>query len=67
MQKEWADSKVDIYLEDLENDRLVRQSFNGVVQAPTDEQITEFINAIDMVSDLPAAHGMVVEQYRYSF
>ncbi|WP_208560676.1 hypothetical protein [Marinilactibacillus kalidii] len=66
MQKKWVDSKVDVYLNDSENDRSVRQRFNGVVEAPTVEQIAAFIGAIDSVSALPTTQGIVVEQYSYT-
>lgn len=65
MQKEWTESKVGIYFEDLENEKLVRRSFNGVIQSPTDEQVTQFAQAIDVVSDLPSSHTILVEEYRY--
>lgn len=66
MQKEWSESKVGIYFEDLENEKSIRRSFNGVVQSPTDEQITQFTQAIDTVSDLPSSHAILVEEYRYT-
>lgn len=66
MQKSWANSKVDLYFEDLENEQLVRRSFNNSIQAPSDEQITVFTHAVDTLSELPSAHTVLVESYQYS-
>ncbi len=66
MQKEWAESRVEVYFEDVANERLVRRSFNGALQSPTNEQITAFTQAIDTVSELPVSETMLVEEYRYS-
>lgn len=66
MHKEWKESKIGIYFEDAENEKSIRRSFNGVIQSPTDEQVTQFTEAIDAVSDLPSSHTILVEEYRYN-
>ncbi|WP_080146057.1 DUF1659 domain-containing protein [Marinilactibacillus piezotolerans] len=66
MQKEWAESRVEVYFEDVANERLVRRSFNGALHSPTNEQITAFTQAIDTVSELPVSETVLVEEYRYS-
>lgn len=66
MEKEWSGSKVDIFLDDAENERFVRRSFSGANQLVTDEQVTEFTQALDTVSELPVSHALLIEEYRYS-
>lgn len=67
MQKEWMENKVDIYLEDLENEKTVRRSFAGAVQNLSEDQVMAFTQAIESVNELPISHAVVVEEYRYSF
>lgn len=65
MQKVWDKSKVDLYFEDLEEDRLVRRSFNNVIEEPSDEQVTAFTHAVDELSDYPSAHTVLVQEFQY--
>lgn len=66
MIKEWSGSKVDIYLEDSVNERVIRRSFAGANQFLSDEQVTNFTNALDSVTELPVSHSVVIEEYHYS-
>lgn len=66
MQKQWENSKVDLYFEDMENEKLVRRSFRNAIEDPTDDQITAFTNAVSELSEYPSAHTVLVEEYRYS-
>ncbi|OJF97086.1 hypothetical protein [Alkalibacterium sp. 20] len=67
MQKEWDGSKVDIILEDVENEKHIRRRFNGALQGLTDEQVTAFTQALSIVNALPVSYAAVVEEYRYTF
>lgn len=67
MQKEWNGSKVDIFLEDAENEKYIRRRFNGALQGLTDEQVTLFTEALSAVNALPVSSAAVVEEYRYTF
>lgn len=65
MIKVWENSKVDIYFEDAENEKLVRQGFNNLVQGVTEEEIGAFVQAVDSLHELPKSHAIVTESYRY--
>ncbi len=65
MIKVWENSKVDVYFEDLENETLVRQGFNNLIQGATEEEIGAFVQAVDSLHELPSAHAIVSESYRY--
>lgn len=67
MQKEWDGSKVDIFLEDADNEKYIRRSFSGALQGLTDEQVTAFTQALSTVNELPISYAAVVEEYRYTF
>lgn len=41
MHKEWDGSKVDVFLEDAENEKHIRRRFNGALQVLSDEQVKE--------------------------
>ncbi len=67
MQKEWDGSKVDIFLEDSENEKFIRRRFNGALEGLTDEQVSVFTEALSTVNALPISYAAVVEEYRYTF
>lgn len=67
MQKEWDGSKVDVYLEDAENEKYIRRRFNGALQGVSDEQVTAFAEALSTVNALPVSYAGLVEEYRYTF
>ncbi|EXJ22735.1 hypothetical protein ADIAL_1850 [Alkalibacterium sp. AK22] len=67
MKKEWSGSKVDVLLEDLEGEKLVRRSFRGAHESLTDVQVTEFTQALESVSDFPVSHALVIDEYRYTY
>ncbi|MCC5893875.1 MAG: hypothetical protein JJU16_00220 [Alkalibacterium sp.] len=66
MFKEWSGSKVDVYLEDGATETLVRRSFAGANQFVSEEQVTNFTNALDSVTSLPVSHAVVIEEYHYT-
>lgn len=66
MEKEWSGSKVDIFMDDAENDRFIRRSFSGANHLVSNEQVTVFTQALDTVSDLPVSHALLIEEYRFS-
>lgn len=67
MKKEWSGSKVDVLLDDTENEKVVRRSFRGAHESLTDAQVTGFTQALESVSDLPVSHSLVIDEYRYTY
>ncbi len=66
MLKLWEKSKVDVFFEDEANEKLVRQGFNNLIGDVSDEELGAFINSINSLHELPAAHAIVSESYRYT-
>lgn len=66
MQKHWDKSKVDLYFDDIENEKEVRRSFRDAIEEPTEEQITEFTQAIDVLSDYPSSRTVLVQEFEYT-
>lgn len=65
MIKVWEDSKVAVYFEDIENETLVRQGFNNLISDVTEEDMKNFVETIGSLHELPTAHAVVTESYRY--
>lgn len=65
MIKVWEKSKVDLYFEDVENEKLVRQGFNNLKNEATEEEIGSLVGAIDSLHELPAVHAIVSDSHRY--
>lgn len=66
MAKVWEKSKIDIYFDDLEQEKLVRQGFNNLVDGTSEEDIASFVQTMNSLHELPAAHAIVSESYRYA-
>lgn len=65
MLKIWDKSKIDVYFEDELEDKFVRQGFNNLVEDAGENEISEFLQAIHSLNELPVAHAIVQESYRY--
>lgn len=65
MTKTWEKSKIDVYFEDPESENLVRQGFNNLVDGVDEEKIGAFVQAVDGLHELPVAHALVSDSYRY--
>lgn len=61
----WEKSKIDLYFEDEETEGFVRQGFNHLVKDATEEEIGEFMQAMNSLHELPVAHAIVTESHRY--
>lgn len=65
MEGLWEKSKVDIYFEDGEQDRYVRQGFNNLTDEVSGEQVNAFVQTLNSLHELPAAYAIVTESHRY--
>lgn len=65
MIKVWEDSKLNVYFEDAEGEKLVRQSFSNLVEGVTGEEINQFVQAVDSLHELPTAYAIVTDSHRY--
>lgn len=66
MLKLWEKSKVDVFFEDEANEKLVRQGFNNLVDNVSAEDLGLFIDSINSLHELPTAHAIVSNSYRYT-
>ncbi len=66
MLKLWEKSKVDVFFEDEANEKLVRQGFNNLVDNVSAEDLGSFIDSINSLHELPTAHAIVSNSYRYT-
>ncbi len=64
MAKTWEKSKVDVYFDDIENDKIVRQGFNNLVDEAEEGDIQAFVQAIDSLHELDTLHAVVTESHR---
>lgn len=65
MLKQWEDGVIELYFNDFENEKDVKQSFSNLKPGITETQVGTFQQAVSGLIDLPAAHAIVVEKYRY--
>lgn len=65
MLKQWEQANVELYFNDFENEKEVKQSFSSLKENVTPEQIGSFQDAVSSLIDLPAADVIVVEKHRY--
>lgn len=61
----WEKSKIDLYFEDEDQERLVRQGFNHLVKGVTEEEVAMFIQMIHSLHELPVIHAIVTDSQRY--
>lgn len=66
MLKQWEEASVELYYNDFENDKEVKQNFSNLKADVTPEQIGAFQTAIGELVSLPTAHAVVVEKHRYT-
>lgn len=66
MEKEWNKGSIEVYLEDIENEELLRRSYPNVIQEVTDVQVDGFTAAIESLSAFPLGHTVVVKEYKYT-
>ena len=65
MLKKWEQANVELYFNDFENEKEVKQGFSNLKENVTPEQIGSFQDAISTLIDLPATHALVIEKHRY--
>lgn len=64
MAKTWLANKVDIYFEDIEQEKTIRKGFSNVIENPSDEQVRAFADAIDSLYDLDKAYTVLTETHK---
>lgn len=65
MAKNWEKSKIDIYFDDYENDKLVRQGFNNLTNEVAEGDIQTFVQAVGTLHKLDTAHAIVTDSHLY--
>lgn len=66
MKKEWSKGAVEVYFEDLENDKVIRRSYGNTVDQVTNEQVEKFTTVLESLTDKPLSHAVLIEQYQYT-
>lgn len=66
MQKEWSKGAIEVYLEDIENEELLRRNYPNIIEGITEAQVDGFTAAIESLSALPLDHTVIVEEYKYT-
>lgn len=62
--KQWQEASVELYFNDFENEKVVKQNFNNLKENVDEETIGGFQEAIAGLISLPATHAVVVEKHR---
>lgn len=65
MIKQWEEANLELYFNDFENEKEIKQNFNNLKEDVTPEQVGAFQDAISGLVDLPEMHAIVVEKHRY--
>ena len=66
MQKEWSKGAIEVYFEDIENEKLIRRSYSNIIADVNEVQVEDFTAAIESLSELPVGHTVIVEEYKYT-
>lgn len=66
MVKQYEEGNIELYFNDFENEKEVKQSFSNLKPDITPEQVQTFQSAVAALVDMPAAYAVVVEKNRYS-
>lgn len=66
MQKEWSKGAIEVYFEDIENEKLIRRSYSNIIADVNEVQVEGFTAAIESLSELPVGHTVIVEEYKYT-
>lgn len=65
MLKQWEEGSIELYFNDFEQEKEIKQAFHNLKPTVTEAQVESFQNAVSGLIELPAAHAVVVEKYRY--
>lgn len=63
MAKTWLENKLDIYLEDVENDKTIRKGFNNIVEDASDQQVSDFADAVASLYHFDKSHAVLSQSY----
>lgn len=64
MAKTWLANKVEVYFDDLENEKTVKKSFQNIVENPTDIQVKAFADAVSGLYRLDKAYTVITESHK---
>lgn len=64
MAKTWVSNKVDVYFDDIENEKTIRKGFSNVVENPTDEQVKAFSDAVAGLYRLEKAYTVITQSHK---
>lgn len=64
MAKTWVANKVDIYFEDLENEKTIRKGFSNISEHASDQQVSNFANAVGQLYQFEKTHAVLTQSYK---
>lgn len=64
MAKTWLANKVEVYFDDLENEKTVKKSFQNIVENPTDIQVKAFADAVSGLYRLDKSYTVITESHK---
>lgn len=64
MNKEWQEASVELYFNDFENEKEVKQSFRNLKQGVSAENVAAFQDAVATLITYPATYAVVTEKHR---
>lgn len=64
MNKEWQAASLELYFNDFENEKEVKQNFNNLKADVSTENITAFQQAVATLIAYPATYAVVTEKHR---
>lgn len=65
MIKQWEEANLELYFNDFENEKEVKQRFSNLKENVSEQQIGNFQAAVASLVDLPDMHAVVTEKHRY--
>lgn len=65
MLKQWEEGAIELYFNDFENEKDVKQSFSNLKPGISESEVGSFQEAMSGLVNLPGSHAIVVEKYRY--
>ncbi|HLQ75412.1 MAG TPA: hypothetical protein VK107_05135 [Alloiococcus sp.] len=64
MAKTWVANKLDVYFEDIENEKTIRKGFNQIIENPSDDQLSSFANAVGNLYKQEKTHTILNQSFK---
>ncbi|MGP6140272.1 MULTISPECIES: DUF1659 domain-containing protein [unclassified Jeotgalibaca] len=64
MNKEWQEASVELFFNDFENEKEVKQNFNNLKENVAADTISSFQQAVATLITYPATYAVVTEKHR---